>query len=202
MNRFIMLVGLASAAVIGMHGAAQAAEQVMPTKFFLVTNPTGGPAKRKMVFKVGQGAPDTVVGNPSLNGATLEVKLGNGTMQCFHLPAAGWVPILTRGYRFTDFTGASGVTKLTIKSTGPNGFVLVIHAAQRRGGTIINVLPQAGTTRFDLNLALGGGDEYCAGGPTPGGSTNTDTVYNVRAMPAPGACGVAACSPSGAFLND
>ena len=200
MNRFIRLVGLAFAAVVGMHTAVQAAQQLMPTRSFLVTNSTGSPAKRKIVFKVGKGTPDTVVGNPTTDGATLEVKLANGTMQCFHLPAAGWAPIGNFGYRFTDFTGTSGVTKATIKRTGPGGFGLVIRATGKRGATI-DVLPQSGTTGFDLNLALRDGDAYCAGGATPVGATNTDTVYNVKDVPAPGVCGVAACSPSGAFLD-
>ena len=200
MNRFMMLVGLASAVVIGMHAAVQAAQQVMSTNFFIVTNPTGGAAMRKMVFKVGRGVLDTVVGNPAANGATLEVKLGNGTMQCFHLPAANWKPTSLGGYRFADVTGANGVTKVAIKSRDPHGFGLEIRATGKRGATI-NVLPQLLTTRFDLNLALGGGDAYCAGGPTPAEATNTDTVYNVKNAPAPSVCGVAACSPSGAFLN-
>ena len=56
-------------------------------------------------------------------------------------------------------------------------------------------LPEVGQAGFDLNFAFVGGDEYCAGGLTPLDGTNTDKVYKVNNVVAPGSCGIAACPP-------
>jgi hypothetical protein len=61
----------------------------------------------------------------------------------------------------------------------------------------IDVVPHAGSPSFAVDFKIGNGDEYCAGGPTPTGGSNTDAVYSVRSVPPPAACAIASCSPNG-----
>ena len=191
------LVALAAALGTG----AWAADQVKPTKLFFVKDGGNDPAKRRILFKSkeGPGSTNTVVGDPTQDGATLRVRLGSENAQCFQLPALGWASIGSLGFRYKDFDGPGAVTAASIKKTPSGVFLVKLRVSGRTGP--LDVVPQAGAASFDLNLTLGGGDSYCAGGPTPPGATNTDRAYKAKDVDAPAACGVTACSPSGAFLD-
>ena len=182
-------------------GVALAAEQTVPTRALALKNPApdGDPVKRRLTFK-SKTPPGTttVVGNPTIGGATLRVKLTDGTEQCFDLPAEGWAPIGTFGYRYKDFDGPGAVTAALIKRSFNGTFLVKLRLSGRTGD--FDVVPVVGNSGFDLNLALDGGDQYCAGGAT-GSGTATDKVYKVKAVGAPASCGVPACSPSGAFVE-
>jgi hypothetical protein len=193
---------IAIVAAVGLGAvAAYAADQTNPTKLFSITNPrTADPAKRRLLFtsKEGPDSANTVVGDPTLTGAKLRVSLRGGAAQCFDLPASNWSQIGPLGYRYKDFDGPGAVTAASIKKT-PSGIFLVKLRLSGRTGPL-DVVPVAGATGFDTNLSLGDGDDYCAGGATPLGATDTDRAYKVKGVGAPASCGVAACSPSGAFL--
>ncbi len=174
----------------------QAAQQFKPTQVFYSKNPgpTGDMLGRKILFKSkeGPGSANTITGTPITSGAKLHVTLGNGSDQCFDLPAAGWSAIATLGFKYNGFNqGAGAVTSASIKKTPAGLFLMKIRLAGANGQ--LDVIPQAGTTDFNLNLSMGGGDEYCAGGPTPADATNSDKVYKVKKVPTPVACGATAC---------
>jgi hypothetical protein len=189
--------------LLALGGVSQAAQQFKSTRVFFLKSPgpTGDNLNRRGLFKSkeGPGSANTIAGNPTVHGAKLHVKMGNGSEQCFDLPAANWSPISSFGYHYTSFAGPGAVTAASIKKTPSGVFIMKLRLSGKVGP--VDVVPQAGTTRFDLNLSLGGGDQYCAGGPTPPGATNTDKTYRAQNLPAPTSCGIAACSPSGAFLD-
>ncbi len=198
MKRIAILVAVALASGV----VSYAAQQKKPTNTFALKNPSGTDnTKRRLLFKSkeGPGSTNTVVGNPTANGAKLHVRVGSNNAQCFDLPATGWSAIGPLGFRYKDFNGPEAVTAGEIKKTPSGVFFIKLRVSGRVGP--LNVLPQAGADGFDLNLSLGGGDQYCAGGPTPAGATSTDKVYKAKNVPAPASCGLAACSPSGAFLD-
>jgi hypothetical protein len=173
-------------------GAARAAEQTIPTRGLALKNPApdGDPVKRRFTFKA-KTAPgaNTLVGDPTVGGATLRLKLTDGAEQCFDLPAAGWGPVGTSGFRYKDFDGPGAVTAALIKQSF-NGLFFVKLRVSGRTGTF-DVVPVEGNTGFDLNLAINGGDQYCAGGATTG--TATDKAYKAKGVAAPASCGVPAC---------
>ena len=191
--------GLRLATVLVTLGAvsAYAAQQMIPTQRLFVRNPdVGGDAtKRRMFFKSksGLGSLNTVVGDPMISGATLHVRLASGVEQCFDLPPAGWSAISTLGFVYTDFDGPGAVTKASIKR-GPSGVMAIKMSLSGRLGPL-DIIPTPGETGFDVNIALVGGDEYCAGGSTPPGATSTDKVYKANNLSVPGSCGVTACAP-------
>jgi hypothetical protein len=148
----------------------------------------------------------TVVGNPLANGATfqivLEPELGSGSQECYTLPASGWRPISTLGYKYTDGTGANGPIKVaTIKRTASGTFILKLVATAAHQP--ITLVPPIRTAKGDVGFVIGGGDRYCS---TFGGMIVSNGVSQFKAKHAtqPFACAAAlsSCgSPSGAFLD-
>jgi hypothetical protein len=191
---------IAIVAVVGLGAVAvHAADQMKPTKLFFVTNPSADAAKRRLLFSSKEGASsNTVVGDPTISGAKLRISVRGGAEQCFDMPASGWAAIGPLGFRYKDFDGPGAVTAASIKKTPSGVFTIKLRVSGRTGS--LDVVPVAGATGFDANFTLGGGDDYCAGGTTPQGATDTDRAYKVKGLGAPASCGVAACSPSGAFL--
>jgi hypothetical protein len=184
-------------------GIAFAADQLVPAKILLVKDKAGDPTKRKIAFKVKQNASAaTVVGDPTVSGATLRVALTPGGDQCFSLPASGWTPISTIGFKYKDPTLANGPVKVgSIKKT-PAGVFLIKAILKGSGATSIDVLPGNPTTSYATNLALGGGDSYCAGTGTATPNPNDEKTFKVVNDTAPASCAVTACaSPSGAFID-
>jgi len=190
-------IGFALAAlVLAPYGAARAAQQFIPTQTFYSKNPgpTGEMLGRKILFKskAGPGSTNTITGDPTTNGAKLHVVLGNGSDQCFDMPAGSWLPVSNQGFKYNGFNaGAGAVTSVLIKKTPAGLFSVKLRLAGANGE--LDIIPKSGTTDMNINLSLGGGDEYCAGGPTPLDAINTDKVYKVKKMVAPGSCGATAC---------
>src|SRR5262249_31177972 len=136
--------------------------------------------------------PAELVGNPVTSGATFRVQLGSGGDQCFDLPAGGWRAIGDLGFKYTAPSGPGAVVAALIKNEAfSRDFILKVKAVGRTAS--IDVLPVPGTTSFATNFSIGGGDEYCSGGPTPPDSADTDKLYKVKRVPAPTACSVTAC---------
>jgi hypothetical protein len=187
---------------------ATAATNVLPptftylvaTRLFLARNPTGDPLRRKVVIKL----PGVGFSYPPVTGATLAVRL-DGTTQCFHLPASGWSArglYLTR-FVYSDPDGVHGTVKRAEQL--PTG-VLVITILGRLGP--IDLVPSNPATEAATNFRTLGipnnvsGAENCSS--TSGGTVGPNTARSFRVVnaPAPSACQVAACSPSGAFLDE
>jgi hypothetical protein len=183
----------------------RAADQKLFGKLVLVKNNLD-PGKR-MVKYLSKQAPSTSVvqGNPLSGGATFEIvmqpALGSGSQQCFTLPASGWSPISTIGYKYKDATGAHGAVKVaTIKRTPSGTFILKLVANGALG--TITVEPPIRTAEADVFFRIGGGDRYCS---TFGGEFLSDAVsaFKAKNAPAPSSCAGAflLCSPSGAFVD-
>lgn len=200
-----MVLGVAL--VAGM--AAQpvrAADQHVFGKLVMVRNNLD-PTKRMVKYLGKETASSrTVQGNPVSAGASflvvLQPALGAGSQQCFTLPASGWNPISTLGYKYKDATGANGPVKVaTIKRT-PSGTFLVKVVANGGLGTI-TVQPPTRTAEAGVFFAIqGGGDRYCS---TFGGTYVSDgpSQFKAKNADAPSSCGGAfvPCSPSGAFVE-
>ena len=181
-----------------------AAQHTLPTRRFQVRNPAASTAqgRRKIVFtEEAQGSPVPLVGDPTVSGATLRVSLGDGDEQCFDFPASGWSSLGALGFKYHDVHGPGAAVNASIEKEVFSGDVILKWKLRGVKGTV-DVVPQAGTPSFAVNFHILGGDEYCAGGPTPSKGTSTDAVYDVSGLLAPPMCGVAACSPSGAFLDE
>jgi hypothetical protein len=180
-----------------------AADQLVPAKILLVKNPPSGAAKRKVVYKVKENASAaTVVGDPTLVGATLNVALTPGGTQCFDMPASGWSPISTLGYKYKDAALANGPVKVASIKKTPSGAFLIKTILKGSGATTIDIVPGNPTASYATNFALGGGDSYCSGTGTATPKPNDDKTFKVVNDTAPASCAVAACgSPSGSFVD-
>ena len=174
------------------------APETVATYLFQVKNPSL-PAARQLIYKV-KDQRHSVIGNPTLFGATLKVKL-DGTSQCFTMPAGGWSPMGRLGYRYADTHGVYGPVKLAqVKRTRSWSFQSSVTIVGRLGA--LDVVPPNPGVRGDTNFRLRGGADYC--GSTFGGTVlaNTAKLFKVKDGPPPAGCVVAACSPSGAFIGD
>ena len=198
MKRQIVRVIRVAVAFAAIGGTAYAAQQTEAGKLLLVKNPNGTPPKRKINLKVIEpGSASTVVGDPVANGAKLKVKLDANT-DCYNLPASGWSPISTIGFKYKDPSGANGPVKVAQIKKTPGGVFQLKALALGKNGTI-TVVPPA--TQADTNFHILLGDEHCS---TFGGTINPndDKTFKAQNASAPGGCNVTACSTSGAFLDD
>ena len=182
---------------------ALAANQLVPAKILLVKDKPGDPTKRKISFKVKENASSaTVVGDPTVSGATFHVVLTPGGDQCFTLPASGWSPISDLGFKYKDPTLANGAVKVASIKKTPSGVFLAKLVFKGSGSQMIEVVPGNPTATYGTNLALGGGDSYCSGTATATPNPNDEKTFKVVNDTAPASCTVSACaSPSGAFLD-
>ncbi|MCC6766886.1 MAG: hypothetical protein IT293_19695 [Deltaproteobacteria bacterium] len=145
-----------------------AADQTILGSGFQAKNPAS-PDKRKVQVKAKEkGSPNTIVGNPAVNGATLTIS-ANGTtpsQQVFNLPqgtnAAGkpfWSGDAVKGFKYSDSKGEqSPVKKVQLKAK--NG---VFSLQAQASGKIqpLNVTPpNIGSDACALLAIGGGGDSY------------------------------------------
>lgn len=193
-----------SLGVVALLGAtAFAADQLVPAKILLVKDKPGDPTKRKITFKVKEkGSGATVVGDPTVSGATFHVVLTPGGDQCFTLPASGWSPISDLGFKYKDASLANGAVKVASIKKTPSGVFLAKLILKGSGSETIEVVPGNPTVTYGTNLALGGGDSYCSGTATATPNPNHERTFKVVNDGAPASCTASACaSPSGAFLD-
>lgn len=194
MQKFVtrVVVGAAFAGLCS--GPALGVTQSAPVGALTVKDPPSG--NRLVFYKSKPAAP--LVGDPIVSGATLNFQLTPGGSQCFHFPpGAAWRPIGTpmnvRGYRYR---GLPSGTSVIIRDAGTR---LLIKVKVRGPG--ITVVPGNPTLTYGVNFDVKGtGDEYCASTGTTTPTRNTATIFRVR-NDNNGACTLAPCSPSGAFLE-
>src|SRR5262245_54611527 len=105
---------------------AGAADQLVRGRKLLITNPTGAESDR-VVLITGRSYPSyvTLVGNPTVDGASLQVVSNgaHGTTQLLTLAAAGWTATST-GFRYIGPTTGDPVRRVILKRT-PGGVALV-----------------------------------------------------------------------------
>lgn len=153
-------------------GRALSADQTIAGKSFSVIDRSGGcdeGARRVGVRAVERGSSHTIVGDPSVDGATLEI-IANGTnaaRQSFDLPASEWsADTNTPGTRFTyrDPKGTNGpVKKAHIRRSGGGKFSIgaSIDGAKDSVESLDVVPPDSGTDGYAVLTLGGGGDRYC-----------------------------------------
>lgn len=147
---------------------AHAADQTILGTQLLVKDP-GRAEKRKVIGKAKEKAsPDTLVGDPTFDGATLTVRADGATSteQSFALPQGTngkgkpfWTGSATAGFKYKDPKGENGPVKLaTIKKSGGGVFTIKFKVLGKLG-TVSVVPPDPGDGGCVL-LELAGGDSY------------------------------------------
>jgi hypothetical protein len=156
------------------------------------------PSKRRVVVTASERfSPNTIVGDPIANGATLQVtvKGGTTTTQTFLLPPGspptstgpGWTGSNTGSdgkYTYIDKNGeASPVTKLMLAYKAGSRFkIKALVDAQGNNGAV-NVLPGNPTIELGIIITIGSGDSYCVlFGGAAGGDIREDPGKFVRAV--------------------
>jgi hypothetical protein len=181
--------------------------RLLYTKLLRVKAPASGSAGRKIVWLVKLPlSVQLVTGDPTASGATLRVALSPGGDQCFHLPAANWTPIGTIGFKYRDGDLSEGAVKFAKIRRSQSGTFFMRVVVSGGGSETIVVQPGNPTMSYGVDLKIGGGDAYCSGtGSGVGTATpnpNSAYLFTVRNDTTPASCPIAACSPSGAFLEE
>ena len=156
--------------------SAHAAEQLILGRVFALEDPVPqNPNRRGLGFAALDRAA-TLVGDPAVNGATLDVMVegASSANQAFVVPPGafqepngpGWKSRV-RGARalfvYRDERGENGaVTLLRIQRAGSRLVVRAIATAQGNNDPIDLVPPNPGTAAR-VRVTIGGGDSYCAG---------------------------------------
>ncbi len=161
-------------------GAAHAATQAVLGKKLQIKDTPGHPTKRRVSASAQErGSANTVVGNPMVSGATLQVIANGGTdsNQTFDLPSSGWSPIGSLGYKWSNRNQPpTPVRSASIKRTAGGTFRLKIDV-NAASGTVDVVPPNPGTSGGFV-LTIAGGDSYCVafGGSAGGVSKRNDAT--------------------------
>jgi hypothetical protein len=188
-------LGIAAAFVSG--GIALAANQGAAAKKLLVKAPPSG--NKKIVY-LSKNTTATVVGDPVANGATFTIALTPGGTQCMSLPASGWSPISTLGFKYKDPTLANGPVKVALIKKTPSGNFLLKVIAKNSAGNPITVAPGNPTATYGTNLEIGSGDDYCASTGSAAPTKNDVKTFQVKNDDG-ALCTTSCSSPSGAFLD-
>ncbi len=189
--RLAMLVTLFAAAAL----PGSAADQSILGKLLVV--------KTDRVRVVGDesGSPNTVVGDPTVAGATLRIYAngGSSTSQTITLPAARWNAGFPDGYGFLA-SGQAGPVRFVRIRKNYRGHFFLKALLRSSFGPLLVVPPNPGTDG-GLVLTINGGDRYCTSfGGAAGGTETTDNanVWRIKNSTAQPPC---PASPSGAFLD-
>ncbi len=164
MRRLLLVVSLVVCPML-----ARAADQPVLGNQLVVKNPSA-PEKRKVVVKAKEPAStDSIVGDPTANGATLEVRAAGDSpsSQIFPMPigmnpANGkpfWSGDATKGFKYKDPKGTNGPVKAAlVKKTGSGVFQIKAVITGKFSG--VDVVPPNDGTGGCALLQIGGGDSY------------------------------------------
>jgi len=173
-----------------------AADQTVLGKAFLVKDP-GVPEKRKIIVKaVEQGSDDTVVGDPTINGATLTIRT-DGTApgaQTWYLPTGAnakgkpfWKGDATKGFKYVDAKGENGPVKVAqLKRTKSDVFKMKMIALGKLGA--ISVLPPNDGASACALLEIYGGDSYSVSFTDGNVANNGTKLFKVTNPNTEGTC--------------
>ncbi len=165
--RVLRFVAFAALAAASAHLAA-AADQTILGSQLVVKNP-GLTNKRSLAGSAKEKASaDTIVGNPTTDGAVLEVMVNGGSpsSQRFELPSGTsltgkpfWSAVGTKGYAYKDTKTENGpVTSVKIQRSSSGSFS--IRAAISGKHAPLGVVPPNPGSDGCLALTLGTGDRY------------------------------------------
>ena len=185
-------VGIAAALVSS--GIAVAAQQGAAAKKLLVNNPPSG---NKTVVYMSKNTTSSVVGDPTVSGATFTLTLTPGGTQCATLPASGWkaTPV---GFKYKDPQLGNGPVKVAIIKQTPSGnFLLKVIEKS----SAITPAPGNPTATYGTSFEITGGDQYCASTGTATPKKNDEKKFLVNNDTGTACTTSCAGSPSGAFLD-
>jgi hypothetical protein len=160
---------------------AGAADQLVLGKQFVAKDPIPPDTVKRIVklYAKELASPDTVVGDPTVGGATLRVVANGGTSsdQTFNLDASGWSPISTLGFKYNNKIPGGAVKNGYIKKTPSGVFFIKMGIAGKYGA--LNVVPPNPGTDGGFALTIGGGDTYCSNfGGAAGGELRNEPAGN------------------------
>ncbi len=165
---------------------------------FHIRNPATDASKRRVLGQAREkGSPNTIVGDPTVDGATLQV-IANGDTdsdQTVALPAAGWKRMGSVGFKYTNRVTGGATRHATIKRSAKGVFQIRVQL-DARGGAVQVVPPNAGENGGFI-LRLGRGDRYCAsfGGAAGGREVKDEPAQWLVKAPTAKACPVAEAQP-------
>jgi len=196
MLRFAAAIVFAASVSVVVPVAGHAADQSIRGKVFLVKDP-GTPAKQKVVVKaVESGSPDTIVGDPVADGATLTVRTegASPSEQTYDLPVGTdgngkpfWSGDATKGYKYKDKAGANGPVKVALLKKAGSGTFKMKAVALGKLGAITVTPPNDGTAGCAL-LEIGGGDSYSVRFADGAVTNNGAKVFKVTRPDTEGSC--------------
>jgi len=151
-------------------------------KKLLVKNPTSDESERAVVVFGQEAATDigpSVIGDPTVSGATLQVIASGGTdrARTYQLDAPGWRTAGSVGYRYAGPTAdGDPVKKVLIKRTPGGKALLKVILSGSVGTRNLDVIPPNLGDAGGIVLSIAGGGTYCAAfGGTAGGTEVEDT---------------------------
>jgi len=126
--------------------------------------------KRKITLSATEKASDdTVVGNPTVGGGSLEVRVSGGTpsSQTYNLPTGNsnitgkpfWSAISTIGFKYKDPKGENGPVKALSYKKTPAGVFKIAVAISAKFQPVTVLPPNPGSDSCSL-LTINGGDTY------------------------------------------
>jgi hypothetical protein len=160
-KQFRFIVAVASAVVL-VGGIAYTADQTILGRVLTIRDRPDHPNQRRITGSAKEkGSPNTLVGNPTVSGATLFVSAqgANPSSQSFTLPAAGWTGSAATGFKYKDPNGAFSAIKRAQIKRSSNGTFTIKAIANGSNGPVNVVPPNPGVSGC-MALALGGGDTY------------------------------------------
>ena len=168
---------LAAVALLLTTASTADATQTVLGKSFQIKDPTGDAVKRSVRGAAREkNSTDTVVGDPTIDGATLAVIVNGttGSNEVFALPAAGWSPVGTRGFKYSNKALGGAVRKAKIDRSPSGTFSIKVLLSGRDGA--LSVVPPNSGDDGGFILTLLAGDAYCVafGGAAGGREVKDD----------------------------
>jgi hypothetical protein len=177
---------------------AHATDQTILGNVLQVKNPSTA-GKRKIIGKAKEaGSPNTIVGNPTVGGATLTVRADGNTptTQTFTLPQgisgmtgkSFWSGDALGGFKYKDAKGENTAVKSVLIRKNGSGLFLIKVVVSGKIGTLSVVPPNPGTGGC-LALTLSGGDSYSVSFGTGSMLINKDgQLFKAKKPTAEGSC--------------
>ena len=181
---------LAAAAAAFFAGTAGAADQPILGKVLIVKDPTEGddPSRRKVLVVAKEtGSDNPLVGDPTVDGATLEITIDGATSSAgaFVMPAgvgptgvAFW-RVSGTGFRYKDPTGENGAVRAMRIQRSKAGTFVIKGVVSGKKGPVSLVPPNHGVQAYVV-LTIGGGDRYCVQFGPGGVSTSNAKLWRVK----------------------
>jgi hypothetical protein len=173
------MAALALAALIA--APVYAADQTVLGSSFQVKNPSTEYKKKVQVKAREKASPNTIVGNPTVSGATLSVRADGSapdsdTQQIITLPASNWSGDAVKGYKYKDSKRALSPVKTARLKKSASGMISFQALLDARVATTefpvaqpVTVLPPNPGTDACVLLTIGGGDSYSVKFPAGNG---------------------------------